>query len=142
MVIIGGLGVSFEDAGKFNVPEELVRGVYDSKGYNCIKIDSKGKYKEDIPNHIVKQIQQDASKDLADLIRKGVPDFLVYGDSEYYFIEVKRNSDTLKQDQVEWLLTEDVRSGVALVIKKDDAIGDVILCEGVSIVDSVELTLG
>ena len=53
---------------------------------------------------ISREVREDAEKDITDIFRPGVPDFLAFDDTgEYRFIEVKTKGDGLRSTQLEWL---------------------------------------
>ena len=60
------------------------------------------------------EIRRDAEKDVSDIFRPGVPDFLAFDDrSNYKFVEVKSGGDGLRSSQLSWLRDfKDVKSEI------------------------------
>lgn len=53
---------------------------------------------------ISREMRSDAEKDISNIFRPGVPDFLVFNQKgEYKFVEVKSGDDGLRHTQLKWL---------------------------------------
>lgn len=53
---------------------------------------------------ISREIRNDAKKDISNIFRPGVPDFLAFNEKgEYKFVEVKDGDDGLRHTQLKWL---------------------------------------
>jgi len=78
--------------------EEYCKYYYSSKGYEIIKLNS---------NRVVpKPVSQIFEKyDLKDIkLEPGIPDFFVYKDKEYFFVECKAEGDPLQMHQLQWIM--------------------------------------
>lgn len=111
-------------------PEDIAKEFYVNQGYNIIRLTYgtiSQKFRD--PSTIPKKILEDVNSRLEEKYefspeedflggniflvfrRKGVPDFLIYknaGDNQnwkYWFVEVKREGDSLRQNQVAWFTT-------------------------------------
>ncbi len=75
-------------------PEEYFIKKFKQDGFNCIKTTSYNKY-------------EISNKSLIDFLekveKKGIPDLVVFNNNEFFFVEVKDVTDTIKKSQIEWM---------------------------------------
>lgn len=75
-------------------PEEYFIKKFKHDGFDCIKTISYNKH-------------EIGNKSLIDFLekveKKGIPDLVVFNNNEFFFIEVKDVTDTIKKSQIEWI---------------------------------------
>jgi len=101
--------IPFERENKLNASEEYAETILDSNWDYVVRTtpgmleDLEEKYPQ-ICDVISREVRQDAQRDISDIFRPGVPDFLAFNDTgEYTFVEVKMGGDGLRHTQLKWL---------------------------------------
>lgn len=101
--------IPFEDEASLTASEEYARELLESNWDHVVRTtpgmleDLEERFPR-ICKVISREIREDAEKDITDIFRPGVPDFLAFSDTgEYRFVEVKTQGDGLRSSQLEWL---------------------------------------
>ena len=101
--------IPFEDEPELTASEEYAQDILDSNWDHVVRTtrgmldDLEQKFPK-ICEIISREVRQDAEKNIDDVFRPGVPDFLVFGDKGgYKFVEVKKGEDGLRHTQLDWL---------------------------------------
>lgn len=79
--------------------EKVAKEYYESRGYEAINTSNKKTLKKIIDGKF-----SNTSLRKIDLNDNGIPDFLVFNKPEYFFVEAKSGSYSLKQNQIEWMI--------------------------------------
>ena len=101
--------IPFEKEASLTVSEKYAREMLDSNWSHVVRTtpgmleDLEERYPR-ICEIISEEIRNDAKKNISDIFRPGVPDFLAFDDKgEYKFVEVKNGDDGLRHTQLRWL---------------------------------------
>ncbi|MBY6287064.1 hypothetical protein GLT90_00450 [Nanohaloarchaea archaeon H12] len=101
--------IPFEDEPSLTASEEYAQSILESNWDQVVRTtpgmveDLEQRFPR-ICEIISREIRRDAQKDIDDVFRPGVPDFLVFSDKgDYKFVEVKKDEDGLRHTQLEWI---------------------------------------
>ncbi len=88
--------------------EGFCRDYYEMKGYDILRITPNIRKKEKGIKRDLEEINKILNKFNTELkynplFETGQPDYLMYNDNEFFFVEVKLNLDFLKPDQIKWI---------------------------------------
>lgn len=87
--------------------EEKIKKFFEKKGFNTIKpYGNKKEFEKTVKNRFP-QVFEDLKKDFFNNRHDGIPDFFVWKDNTYFFVEVKRFWSVykgIKMDQLAWFL--------------------------------------
>lgn len=106
------------DVTKISNAEIYIKNYYKSKGYNINKLNAGDTSVENLK--VFEDILTKFNISSVGL-DKGIPDFIISNDKEFWFIEVKTTDDGLKKNQIDWILRNNLPTMVVFVELIDEA---------------------
>jgi len=101
--------IPFEEQSSLTASEEYAEDILNSNWDHVVRTtpgmlgDLEQKYPK-MCEVISQNVRKDAQKDISDIFKPGVPDFLAFNDTgEYRFVEIKTDGDGLRHTQLKWL---------------------------------------
>lgn len=101
--------IPFEKESSLTPSEEYAETILESNWDHVVRTtpgmleDLEEKYPQ-ICEVISREVREDAEKDISNIFRPGVPDFLAFDETgEYRFVEIKTDGDGLRHTQLKWM---------------------------------------
>jgi len=101
--------IPFEEERSLTASEEYAESILESNWDHVVRTtsgmleDLEKKYPK-ICEVISREVRKDAEKDISNIFKPGVPDFLAFDENgEYSFVEVKTDGDGLRHTQLKWM---------------------------------------